>query len=187
MNSEHGADDALLAKQAREGDRDAFAALIERHRQVAFRVAYLVTGSAADAEDAAQEGFVKAYLGLNRFRPGAAFRPWLLTIVANEARNRRRAEGRRLHYHATAARQSPLNVAAPSPEGSFELAESGERLLAAVNALPEIERLVVGLRYFLELSEKETAAAADVPQGTVKSRLSRALARLRDVMEAEDA
>lgn len=186
MTKAEGRDDVALAEAARAGDRVAFAELVERHRRVAFRVAYLVTGSAADAEDAAQEAFVKAYLKLDTFKPGAAFRPWLLTIVGNEARNRRRAEGRRLHYQTRAASLSGLNIPAPSPEDSAELAEAGRLLIAAVNKLPEAERLIVGLRYFLDLSEKETALAADVPAGTVKSRLARALARLRGVLEAED-
>lgn len=186
MKSAGARDDVALAQEARSGDRAAFAELVERHRRVAFRVAYLVTGSAADAEDATQEAFVKAYLRLDSFKPGAAFRPWLLTIVGNEARNRRRAEGRRLHYQTRAASLSTLATSAPSPEDAAESAEAGRRLVAAVNELPEAERLIVGLRYFLELSERETALAADVPAGTVKSRLSRALARLRDVLEGDD-
>ena len=67
---------------------------MREHQDVAFRAAYLVTGSAAEAEDAAQEGFVKAWQALGRFREGAPFRPWLLAIVVNEARNRRRHAGR---------------------------------------------------------------------------------------------
>ena len=65
------------------------------HQDIAFRVACLAGGSAAEAEEAAQEAFVKAWRALDRFRAGAPFRPWLLAIVANEARNRRRAAGRR--------------------------------------------------------------------------------------------
>src|SRR5204863_9243775 len=75
-------------------DPAAYAELVREHQHVAFRAAYLVTGSAAEAEDAAQEGFVKAWLALPQFREGAPFRPWLLAIVVNEARNRRRHAGR---------------------------------------------------------------------------------------------
>ena len=80
-----------LIERARNGDARAFEELVAMHTQIAFRTAYLITGSAADAEEAAQDGFVKAWRALRRFRPGAEFRPWLLKIVANEARNRRRA------------------------------------------------------------------------------------------------
>ena len=180
-------DDGDLAVRAREGDRDAYAQLVERYQQAAFRVAYVVTGSAADAEDAVQEAFVKAYLALRRFRPGSSFRPWLLRIVGNEARNRRRASARRFHYEARAAREAAPGDAVPSPEAAAEAADVRLSLLEAVNALPARERLVVGLRYFLELTEEETAAVAGVPRGTVKSRLSRALHRLRQAFaEAGD-
>ena len=76
------------------------------HQDIAFRVACLAGGSAADAEEAAQEGFVKAWRALPRFRAGAPFRPWLLAIVANEARNRRRAAGRRAGLALRAAEQA---------------------------------------------------------------------------------
>jgi RNA polymerase sigma-70 factor (ECF subfamily) len=160
--------------------------LVERHRDLAFRVAYLVTGSAADAEDAAQEGFVKAYTQIRRFKPGSPFRPWLLKIVGNEARNRRRSEGRRLAHELRAASRADPSSEAPRPDTEAERSDIDTRLLAAVNRLPTKERLVVGLRYFLELSEAETATVAGVPRGTVKSRVSRALGRLRSELEDLD-
>src|SRR5438105_8918723 len=88
-------DDTALVERARNGDVNAYEALVQQYQELAFRVAYQVTGDAADAEDAAQEAFVNAYYALGRFRPGAPFRPWLLRIVANEARNRRTAARRR--------------------------------------------------------------------------------------------
>lgn len=84
-----------LVSRAREGDGDAYAELVEPHQEIAFRVAYVVTGIAADAEDATQEALVKAYRMIHRFDSVRPFRPWLLKIVGNEARNRRRSEGRR--------------------------------------------------------------------------------------------
>ena len=77
--------------RAQAGDADAYAALVRAHQDVAFRTALLITQNAADAEEAAQDGFVKAWRALDRFHTGAPLRPWLLTIVANEARNRRRS------------------------------------------------------------------------------------------------
>src|SRR5438067_13474052 len=88
------ADDSELISRAQRGDAAAYEEIVQRYQQVAFRTAYVITGSAADAEDAAQEGFVKAWRALGRFRRGAPFRPWLLAIVVNEARNRRRQAGR---------------------------------------------------------------------------------------------
>ena len=150
------------------------------HQGIAFRTAYLVAGSAAEAEEAAQEGFIKAYRALGRFRPGSPFRPWLLQIVANEARNRRRSEGGRAALALRAASEGSSGGAAPSPEGALLAGEERERLLEAVNGLREEERLVIACRYFLELSEEETAAALGVRLGTVKSRTSRALEHLRE-------
>jgi RNA polymerase sigma-70 factor (ECF subfamily) len=153
---------------------------VREHQRVAFRAAYLVTGSAAEAEDAAQEGFVKAWQALPRFREGAPFRPWLLAIVTNEARNRRRAAGRQAAL--------ALRALEPPPEGPDETASAHadhERLLRIVGGLSEEHRLVIGYRYFLDLSEEETAEALGIPRGTVKSRLARALERLREQMEVE--
>ena len=149
------------------------------YQALAFRTAYLLTGSAADAEDAAQVGFVKAWTALPRFRPGAPFRPWLLRIVANEAHNRRRATGRRAALAVRATAAQPPDDAAPSPEGAALGRERQEELLAAVNRLDERDRDVLTCRYFLELSERETADVLGVRHGTVKSRTARALARLR--------
>ena len=142
-------------------------------------MAYLVTGTAAEAEDAAQDGFVKAYLHIRRYRPGAPFRPWLLKIIGNEARNRKRSEGRRAIYETRVGSHRDAATPPVDPEAAAERFDMDRRLVDAVNRLPEKERLVIGLRYFLELSEEETAEAAGIPRGTVKSRVSRALGRLR--------
>ena len=169
-----------LVERARDGDENAYEELVRAHQGIAFRIAYLTTGNAAEAEDAAQEGFVKAYRALGRFRRGAPFRPWLLQIVANEARNRRRSAGRRATLALRAAEEGSSGGAAPSPEGALLAGEERGRLLQAVNGLREEERMVIACRYFLELSEEETAASLGVRPGTVKSRTSRALARLRE-------
>ena len=169
-----------VVERAKRGDARAYEELVQTYQGIAFRTAYLVVGNAADAEDAAQEGFVKAYRALGRFRSGEPFRPWLLKIVANEARNRRRSAGRRDALALRAAAEESSGEAAPSPETAAIDAERRRALLAAVETLPDEQRLVVTCRYFLDLSEEETAAVLDVPRGTVKSRTSRALERLRE-------
>lgn len=146
-----------------------FADLVRPELEMSFRVACLITGSAAEAEDAVQEALVKAWRAIGRFRLGEPFRPWFLAIVANEARNRRRAAGRRARLALRAAREQRDEASEPSG------------LLDALNALPDDARTVLVCRYVLGLSERETAAALDVAPGTVKSRTSRALDRLREL------
>jgi RNA polymerase sigma-70 factor (ECF subfamily) len=176
-------DETELIRRAKRGDTHAYEELVHAHQGIAFRTAYVVAGNAGDAEDAAQDGFVKAWRALGRFREGAPFRPWLLRIVANEARNRRRSAGRRTHLALRAATEQPSGDAAPSPEAAFLAAERREGLLVAVNELPEDQRTVISLRYFVGLSEHEVAEALDLAQGTVKSRTSRALERLRELYD----
>ena len=177
-------DDSDLVERARGGDVDAYTELVARHRAVAVRVAYLHAGD--DAEDASQEAFVKAYGSLGRFRAGAPFRPWLLKIVANEARNRRRAAGRREGLALRSARRLPAG-AAPSAEEAALDRHRREQVLAAVAGLDDRDRLVVAYRYLAGLSEAETAALLGCRPGTVKSRLSRALDRLRDRLAEEES
>jgi RNA polymerase sigma-70 factor (ECF subfamily) len=137
------------------------------HQGIAFRVAYVAAGERGDAEEAVQDGFVKAYRALGRFRDGAPFRPWLLRIVANEARNRRRSAGRRTGL-------------------ALRAAERRDELLEALGRLDERDREVLVHRFLLELGEEETATALGIRRGTVKSRTSRALERLRAMVgEAE--
>jgi RNA polymerase sigma-70 factor (ECF subfamily) len=169
-----------LVLRAQRGDERAFEELVRAHQEVAFRVAYLIAGTAGEAEDAVQDGLVKAWRALGRFRAGAPLRPWLLRIVANEARNRRRSAGRRAALALRAEREGVSGDAAPSPEAALLASEERDRLLAALDGLPDDARLVVACRYLLGLSEAETAAALDVRPGTVKSRTARALDRLRE-------
>ena len=179
--------EAELVARAKRGELDAYEEIVRMHGTVAFRTAWLITGSAADAEEAAQDAFVKAQKALGRFREGAAFRPWLLTIVANEARNRVRAAGRRATLALRVAEERRPGDAVPSPEAALLDSERREELLAALARLNEIDRRAIACRYFLELSEEETASVLDCARGTVKSRLSRALERLRGELGEEVA
>jgi RNA polymerase sigma factor (sigma-70 family) len=177
------ANEEQLIIAAKAGDASAYAQLLARHQAVAFRAAYLITGSAAEAEDATQEACVKAWLALGRFRSDAPFRPWLVRIAVNEARNRRRGAGRRqaLVLRLNSAEGDPGAV--PSAEAEALVGEQRARLAGAVGQLREDDQLVIAARYFLELSEAETAIALGIRRGTVKSRLSRALGRLHTHLE----
>jgi RNA polymerase sigma-70 factor, ECF subfamily len=176
-------EDALLVERSRNGDQDAYAELVTRYQAIAARTAYVITGTAADAEDVAQDAFVKAYYALDRFRAGAPFRPWLLRIVANEAINRRKAAGRRPTVGLSVVEDRASGDTALSPEASALARERRELVLDALRQMREEDRLVIAYRYFFDLSEIEMAEALGVARGTVKSRLSRAIARLRALME----
>jgi RNA polymerase sigma-70 factor (ECF subfamily) len=187
-------EDAALIARAKAGDAASYETLVRRYQEIAFRTAYLIAGNAAEAEDAAQEGFVKAFYALDRFRDGTPLRPWLLTIVANEARNRRKASTRRANLaHALRAAGEASSVgpaagdAAPSPEAAVLAAELRGALLSALRTLRDEERLALECRYFLDLSEAEMAQVLGCPRGTVKSRLSRGLAHLREWLNRAEA
>jgi RNA polymerase sigma factor (sigma-70 family) len=168
-----------LVERAQQGDLGAYEELVRRYQDVAVRTAYLAAGSKGDAEDAAQEAFVKAYRALGRFRRNSPFRPWLLRIVVNEAISRRRAEQRQANLALKAARAVAFEDAAPSPEVAVLALEQHGELVRALNTLRLEDRLIIAYRYFLDLSEAEMAEAIGCARGTVKSRLSRSLRRLK--------
>jgi RNA polymerase sigma-70 factor (ECF subfamily) len=150
--------------------------LVARYTLPAHRAAFLL-GAGEEADDVVQEAFVKAFRHLSRFRAGEPFGPWLLRIVANETRNLTRSRRRRA---ALALRLAGPDTTAPDgPVDEVLAAERRAGLVAAVNALPDRERKVLVCRYFLDLSEAETAQVLACPLGSVKSRTWRALNRLR--------
>jgi RNA polymerase sigma-70 factor (ECF subfamily) len=177
-------DEAALVARARAGDVGAFSVLVERHQRAALRTAFAVGGSESEAEDVTQEAFVKAFRALPRFREGLPVRPWLMQIVANEARNRHRSRGRRERLAVRAAAMGGHDTGS-AEELALGAVSAGE-LRAALAGLEDRDRTVIALRYFAGLTEAETAAALDVPAGTVKSRLSRALDRLRTQLGSAD-
>jgi RNA polymerase sigma-70 factor (ECF subfamily) len=179
-------EDAEILARVRGGDRDAYAELVTRHAPMAVRTAVLL-GAGGEAEDVVQEAFVKAYAALDGFKPGAPFRPWLLRIVANETRNLHRAAGRRLARERRAWEQAqPLLAARPDdPVDALQSAERQNALVLGLARLSPAHRQVVTCRYLLELDEAETAAVLGWPRGTVKSRLSRALIKLREALDTD--
>jgi RNA polymerase sigma-70 factor (ECF subfamily) len=179
-------DEHQLIVAAKAGDQHAYGQLLERHQAVAFRAACLITGSEAEAEDATQDACVKAWLALSRFRPEAPFRPYLIRIAINEARNRRRGAGRRAKLVLRLGPEPAGAGTAPSAEAEALAGEERARLASAVERLREDDQLVIAARYFLSLSEAETAVALGLRRGTVKSRLSRALGRLQTELETSE-
>jgi RNA polymerase sigma-70 factor (ECF subfamily) len=175
--------DEEAVTRALDGDLDAFDVLVARYSAVAHRTAALL-GAGDEAEDVVQEAFVKAYRHLATFRRDATFKPWLLRIVSNETHNLTRSRGRRAQLTARLAQGAEL-YAPDDPEGAALAGDRAARLLAAVRDLPEREREAVVCRYFLQLSEAETAEVLGWRLGTVKSRTFRGLARLREVLAAD--
>ena len=129
-----------LVLRAQGGDARAYEALVRANEEIAFRVAYVITRNAADAEDAAQEGFLKAWRALGRFRPDAPLRPWLLRIVANEARNRRRSAGRREHLALRVA-ERPADRLVVGIDGQIV---ASEEFYAMVVGVADVEEEGVG-------------------------------------------
>lgn len=178
---EQAAEEAAALARVRAGDPAAYAALVVLHAPMAKRLAVL-SGAGSEADDVVQEAFVKAYEALPRFREGAGFRPWLLRIVVNETRNLQRGRSRRALRELRVATEDVVTRTVDDPADAAVSSARRTGLLDAVDTLPDDLREVVTCRYLLELSEAETADTLGVPAGTVKSRLHRALASLREVM-----
>jgi RNA polymerase sigma-70 factor (ECF subfamily) len=167
-----------LIQQARRGDPEAWESLTRTHQEAVFRLAYLLLGDPDDAEDAAQEAFVRAYYALKRFDPARPLRPWLMQIVSNLASNRRRSLGRYLNALARFVKE-PARTQSSVPE------DDSQSLWQAVRQLKFEFQQVIYLRYFLDMSEEQMSATLGIPAGTVKSRLHRALGALREIIASQ--
>lgn len=175
-------DEPTLIRHAANGDASAWEPLVQTHQQAVFRLAYLLLGDPDDAEDIAQETFLRAWNHLKRFDQTRPLKPWLLSITANLSRNRRRSAGRYLAALTRAFRDEP--APASVEDKSTQYMEAND-LWKAVQNLREPDQQVVYLRYFMDLSVAETANVLQVAEGTVKSRLSRALEKLRAIIKQE--
>ena len=176
-------DEAALVRHAANGDAAAWEPLVLAHQEAVFRLSYLLLGDPDDADDVAQETFLRAWNHLKRFDSTRPLRPWLLSIASNLASNRRRSAGRYLAALTRAFRNEPT-ISASTEEKSTRHMEASE-LWKAVQHLSVPDQQVIYLRYFLDLPVTETAQALQVAEGTVKSRLSRALDRLRGIIQQE--
>ena len=175
-------DEPTLIRHAANGDASAWEPLIFAHQQAVFRLAYLLLGDPDDAEDIAQETFLRAWNHLKRFDQTRPLRPWLLSITANLSRNRRRSAGRYLAALTRAFRDEPAPASVEDKSAQYMEAND---LRKVVQNLNEPDQQVVYLRYFMDLSVAETADVLQVAEGTVKSRLSRALEKLRAIIKQE--
>jgi RNA polymerase sigma-70 factor, ECF subfamily len=162
--------DGRLVARARGGDTRAAEELAERHVRAAWRAAYAVTGRRDLADDAVQDGFERAFEALDRFDLSRPFAPWLVRIVVNRALT-------------LVTRTAPSVEFDETVHGVSEGAEAAREVVDALMRLDPDRRAVVVLRVVVGLSPDETAAALDVPVGTVHSRLHRALADLRRALE----
>jgi RNA polymerase sigma-70 factor (ECF subfamily) len=175
------AETSLVARAA-TGDASAWEPLVLEHQQAVFRLAYLLLGDADDAEDIAQETFLRAWNNLKRFDLARPLRPWLLSIAANLSRNRRRSAGRYISALMRAFREEP----GPTPlEQKSTQRSDADQLWNAVKHLDRPDQQIVYLRFFLDLSVSETADVLQIAEGTVKSRLSRALEKLRKIIQQD--
>jgi RNA polymerase sigma-70 factor (ECF subfamily) len=174
--------DSELITRAASGDPVAFQALVERHRSMVYRVAYQFAGNHHDAEDIAQEVFIKVYRSLDKFRQDAQLTSWLYRIVMNACIDHRRR-------HAPAgsapfgeeAEQKLLNTPedAPGPEDRAYAGELGDVLETEIGRLPYGQRIVFIMRHHQGLKLGEIADALGLAEGTVKRQLHAAIHRLR--------
>lgn len=167
-----------LIRRAQHGNTDAFGQLVTQYQQAAYNIAYRLTGNRQEAEDVAQEAFVKTYQALDHFDAQRPFAPWLYRIVTNTALNwikRRRPE-------AELDEELAPSPTTPTPEAQAITAETSARLRAAIAELPPNYRAVIELRHFQGLSYHEMSAVLNAPLSDIKSWLFRARRRLRETL-----
>jgi RNA polymerase sigma-70 factor (ECF subfamily) len=165
-----------LVRRARDGDQEAFRCLVERHHEQVYRTAYAVLADAAGASEVEQDAWVNAWRGLDRFRGEASFVTWVTRLTLNAASDYLRRHARR----PTEVRLDGFDVAERPAAWRVEERDEIDR---AMRALGRDARDVVALRYGLDMTVPQIAAALGCPQGTIKSRLHGALAQLRRALQ----
>ncbi len=178
--------DAQLVQQAAAGDRGAFRVLVERHRGLVYRLAYQFSGNHHDAEDIAQDVFLKLYTGLRGFRHEAQFTSWLHRVVMHQCIDHARSRAPACRFERPEDEASEPAAPQPGPEREAYAVELAQCLHRALDRLPPGQRLVFTMRHFEELKLHEIADALGLADGTVKRQLHTAIRRLRDVLRAVD-
>ena len=186
--------DETLVAQAREGNRDAFGALVSRYQTQAILIAQGVLRNLESAKDASQNAFAKAYFGLKSFRGDAKFKTWLFRIVLNEAKDVYRKEVARGLFKFWSGRETEegegesilemIPSEEPSPRETYESQEMKTRLERAIYQLPEREREVFILRYLNSLQLSEVAETLGMAIGTVKAHLAHGSGKLKSILLA---
>jgi len=176
--------DSALIHQTLQGKVDAFGTLVARHRDGLYHFIVHTVGDEAEAQDLAQDAFVRAFAALPRFRAGANFAPWIYAIAANLCRDHFRQSKRRPQSLDT----GPLAHSLPSPSSSdpalaAERSDERRRLRAAIGALPVEQRMVVVLRHLRSHSYQEMAQILGIPVSTIEHRLRAARQSLRRQLE----
>ena len=173
-------DQEHIIARARRGDADAFEQLVAAYRNQVFRLALRMCGNEADADEVAQEAFLSAWKGLPNFRGESRFSTWLYQLTTHAAIDLMRREKRQ----AAAEDIDEITAAddGPSPQQQVERTETQREIRSALMQLPEEYRQVLLLRFMQELSYEEIGQTLKLPAGTVKSRLNRAKAQLKDIL-----
>jgi len=183
-----GLDEGQLVTAAQRGDLDAFNELVLAYQDRVYNLAYRILGDPAAAEDATQETFIAAYRRLSTFR-GGSFLSWLMRTVANRCYDELRRQKRRpsVSWESFGEMDEEANPflvnGHPTPEEATQQAELTRFLQAAIIALPPDQRIVLVLSDVEGMNYQEIAETVRIPVGTVKSRLARARARLRDLLQ----
>ena len=172
-------DQEKIIARARRGDADAFEQLVVAYREQVFRLALRMCGSEADADEVAQEAFLSAWKALPNFRGESQFSTWLYQLTTHAAIDLMRREKRQIAADITEVSAADP---APSPQQQAEQSEQREIVRDAILQLAPEQREVVVLRFMEELSYEEIGAVLKLPSGTVKSRLNRAKAQLKEIL-----
>lgn len=181
--------DRQLARRARRGDEAAFATLVENYESAVYNLCYRLLGDSAEAEDAAQETFLRAYRHLHDYDRHRSFKTWLFAIASHHCIDRLR----RRHYLSFSLEEDPplqhaaLHEPAPGPEECALLHERSELIQDLLNQLPPKDRTVIVLRYWHDLSYSGIARATGTTLSAVKSRLHRARLELARRLLAQQA
>jgi RNA polymerase sigma-70 factor, ECF subfamily len=186
-------DDSELVSRCQRGDIDAFEVLVARHQKKMLNIVYRITGDYDDACEVVQEAFLSAYRAINKFRGDAKFSTWLTGITINHAKNRLR-QTQSCSYHEVVSIDDPvetesgqLTLDPPSQEASaieqLEQKEVQEKVQECIHGLDKDQREVLVLRDIEEFSYDEIGRILKIPDGTVKSRLSRARDALKDCLK----
>jgi RNA polymerase sigma-70 factor, ECF subfamily len=178
------ADDAVLVARCKEGDTDAFGALVSRYQTSVYATAYYYVGKYNAAEDVSQDAFLAAYKSLPRLKYPEKFGPWLKEVTCRTAANWLRRHGKRLKFETPLPYKRTISIedAKPSPRKKLEHKERLERVQRAIDSLPERYRLPVMLRYMQELSYEEIGCFTGDTKDEIRGIMQHASRQLRTIL-----